>query len=153
MENTIENDDNSRLLENFPRETVSLTLNVAEEAFKIAQNDFEKRKKKIEKAISKTSQGIFDLTNVLTEFKNNPKASLKEIFNCNEFMVIQKSLIPKQMLKLSKEDFKSKILTSLSDLKFSLEKSISKKEDLLDIIKDHKESKIKMKSKIAKENF
>jgi hypothetical protein len=153
MDNTIENDDNSRLLENFPRETVSLTLNVADEAFKIAQNDFQKRKLKIENAISKTSQGIFDLNNVLKEFKENPNSTLKDLFNSNEFMLIQKSLIPKRMLKLSKEDFKSKVLKSLSDLKISLEKSISKKEDLLIIIKDHKESRIKIKSKIAKENF
>ena len=116
-------------------------------------SDKHKRKSKIEKAISKTSQGIFDLNNVLTQFKIKPEASLKEIFNCNDFMIIQKSLIPKKMLKLSKEDFKSKILITLSDLKSSLEKSISKKEDLLAIIKDHKDSRIKMKSRIAKESF
>ena len=69
MDNTIEDDDNNRLLDNFPRETVSLTLNVAEEAYKIAQNDFQKRKNEIENSISKNSQGIFDLQNVLKEFK------------------------------------------------------------------------------------
>ena len=80
-------------------ETVSLTLNIAEEAFKIAQDDFQKRKLKIENSISKNSQGIFDLKNVMQEFKNNPNASIKEIFNANKFMIVQKALIPKEMLK------------------------------------------------------
>ena len=153
MDSTIEDDDNNRLLENFPRETVSLTLNIAEEAFQLAQADFQKRKLKIEKSISKNSQGIFDLKNVLKEFKNNPDASIKEIFNANKFMLVQKSLIPKEMLNFSKEKFESKILKSVSGLNLSLEKLISQKEDLLIIIKDHKESRVKIKSKIAKEKF
>ena len=150
MESSIEHDDNDRLLENFPRETVTLTLGVAEEAFKITQEDFLKRKLEIENSISKNSQGIFDLNNVLKEFKNNPNSSLKEIFNKNEFMVIQKSLIPKKMLKFSREDFESKISKTLFRLKISLEKLIAKKESLLLIIKDHKDSKIKVKAQIAK---
>ena len=58
-------------------------------------------------------------------------------------MIIQKSLIPKKMLKFSRDHFESKIIKTALKLKISLG-LISKKESLLLIMQDHKDSRLKI---------
>ena len=57
-DSTIEKDDISRLTENFPRETVDLVFNVADQAYQIALENFKSRKKDINAKIEKLENNI-----------------------------------------------------------------------------------------------
>ena len=147
---TIETDDNTRLTENYPRETVSLVLSVTEEVHKLANKNFLKRKVKIEKEMLKVKNTIKDLKLVLNEFNEKPTETLEEIFDTNDFMRSQKLLIPADLINLSTEKFEIIIQKTLTKYYVSLDKLISRQDSIISIIKEHRESKEKNKKKIAK---
>jgi galactokinase len=99
-ESTIEKEDISRLTDSFSRETVDLVFKVADKAFEIALENFKSRKKEYETQMEKLAKNIVDLK-TLKEISNRNSENFNDIFESSEFMIRQKSLIPKEIVHLS----------------------------------------------------
>jgi arginyl-tRNA synthetase len=150
---SIEREDNIRLSDTFPRETVSLVLKVSEQVHKETLKDLQKRKTEADKDIILKHKSIKDLKKVIAEIASSEDCGLSEIFEQSEFMKNQKQMIPTEMLTFSLDKFESQIQKSLTRLTISLDKLQSKSESLEAIIKDHQDSKNSTMKKVAKLSF
>jgi hypothetical protein len=150
---SLEQEDNSRLSETFPRETVSLVLNVSEEIHKETLKELEKLKSNAVKDSENFQKSILDLKKVIAEFASSEDKKLDEVFEVNDFMISQKKLIPKEMLTFSSEKFESQLQKSLTRLTISFDKSQSKVDSISAIILDLKNAKNNTFKKVAKEIF
>ena len=143
----------SRLSENFPRETVSLVLNVSEQIHLETVKELEKRKFLADKEIFATKKSISDLKRVVAEIGSEEDKNLEDIFEISDFMKNQKKLLPTEMLTYSLEKFESQLQKSLTRLTISLDKCQAKSESITAIIQDLKESKNSTLKKVAKDRF
>jgi hypothetical protein len=152
-DSSIEKDDISRLTDRFPRETVDLVFHVADKAFQIALENFISKKKECETKMEKTAKNIIDLKAVLKEFAKRTSENLDDIFKGSQFLIDQKSLIPKEIVNFSISKIEKLINKTVVKLTISLNEEVIKRDALTTIIKDHKSSKLQNSVKIAKKNL